>query len=1219
MRNPCHVFLAVVLSLSSYATAYGEEIRDYYAEPGLNPFKEAINQDLNEHIDPFAGTLQHKYVDVYVPGNGGLDLKVSRVYTSPQGALGVRTVTGAGWTVHFGRVVIPTDYKDTLCLQDRYAVSTKDNPSIEFPDGGRELLVFDAVHGTYLLTKSGWRAMCNGSGEGLIVTSPTGTVYTMDALNTLNNHWSWYTTNIRDRHGNAIDVSYKTNSSNFIYIDTVTASDGRQVKFEYLDEESATIRLDKITANEQTWTYRYESIEAIGPGYGDNYHNLTEVIRPDSLRWRYSYYPYTSLDAAGNYALKTVTYPYGANITYTYQHIDFTPADLSLDRTTAIGTKEVSGNPPGISVGPGSSLSSGLWRFEFTPHSPDLFLTDKGTWSSGLDKTTVRMPGGRQVYYHYGYSYTGGLSSGILWATGLLYKHETWDGCSADSCVGVSSTLLDVIYNDWEPRLISHENFWHGREGLDEDTYVPQLARKVHSRDDSGNEIRYEHYDAFGNAGRIIESSNLVGDPDKVTELSYYIDREKWILHQVEDETLLGANGEVVSHTDRSFNEDGDPIATDQNGVLTSYTYTAEGDLASATDARGSTTRFASYQRGIAQIEEHPESVTLTRVVNDTGTVASQTNGRGFSRHFTYDAMNRLTGITYPLNAPVSVAWDARGKTLTRGSYEERITLDGFGRVVSTTRADTALGISITQTIKYDVHGNKLFESYPNSEAGVSYAYDILKRPTTLQHPDGALRSYVYGGGEVTETDERGNTTAYLYRSFGDPDKDKILVQITAPNDLYTILDHNLLDLPIEVFQGQLNPADGSLSGYSRELSYDSRYFLTSVSDPETGVTAYGRDEVGNMISRQVGSSGVTAYTYDGLNRQVYADYPGTTPDVSTRYDADGHVTQIANGGSVIDYLYDENDNLKSQNLSIGAVLYPLAFTYDQHDFLSAMTYPSGRSIEYRPDALGRSTQVAPYVDAITYHPGGQLAQIHHANGELTDLTLDERQRIANLTHAGLADLGYTYDAIGNVTAITDGINPAEDRSFGYDGLNRLTSAEGRWGAGSFSYDTFGNLTSMALGADSHQFTYSGLKLQSVTHNNATRSWYGHDAYGNLRYDTEILGIGTSGSLLQDRQYVYDDSGRLRSVPVSQYLGSILSFSTHRFDYDAAGNRMRRTDPGGKVTRFLYGRTGQLLGEYTGAATYGKEYIYLGSQQVASARTNQAPEAQAGADRSVNG
>ena len=416
MRNTYHVFLAVILSFSSYAAAYGEEIRDYYAEPGLNPFKETLNQDLNEHVDPFSGTLQHKYVDMYIPGNGGLDLKVSRVYTSPQEALGVRTATGAGWTMHFGRVVVPTDYTDTLCLQDLYAVSTRDNPSIEFPDGGRELRVLDAVHGTYLLTKGGWRAMCNGSGQGLIVTSPTGTVYTMDALNTLNNHWSWYTTNIRDRHGNTIDVTYKTNSSNFIYIDTVTASDGRQVKFEYLDEESATIRLDKITANEQTWIYRYERIEAIGPGYGDNYHNLTEVIRPDGLRWRYSYYPYTSLETAGNYALKTVTYPYGANITYTYQHIDFTPTDLSIDRTTAIATKDVSGNPPGSSVGPGSSLPSGTWRFEFEPHSPEFFFTENGTWTFGLDKTTVRMPGGKQVFYHYGYSYTGGLSSGILWA-----------------------------------------------------------------------------------------------------------------------------------------------------------------------------------------------------------------------------------------------------------------------------------------------------------------------------------------------------------------------------------------------------------------------------------------------------------------------------------------------------------------------------------------------------------------------------------------------------------------------------------------------------------------------------------------------------------------------------------------------------------------------------------------------------------------------------------
>ena len=1218
MRKSYYVFLAFVLSFGSYAAAYGEEIRDYYAEPGLNPFKEALNQDLNEHIDPFSGTLQHKYVDMYIPGNGGLDLKVSRVYTSPQEALGVRTVTGAGWTMHFGRVVIPTDYTDTLCLQDLYAVSTRDNPSIEFPDGGRELLVLDAVHGTYLITKSGWRAMCNGSGQGLILTSPTGTVYTMDALNTLNNHWSWYTTNIRDRHGNTIDVTYKTNPSNFIYIDTVTASDGRQVKFEYLDEESATIRLDKITANEQTWTYRYEPIEAIGPGYGDNYHNLTEVIRPDGLRWRYSYYPYTSLETAGNYALETVTYPYGANITYTYQHIDFTPTDLSIDRTTAIATKEVSGNPPGISVGPGSSLPGGVWRFEFEPHSPELFFTDKGTWTSGLDKTTVRMPGGKQVFYHYGYSYTGGLSSGLLWLTGMLYKQETRDGCSADSCVGVGSTLVDEVTNGWEPRLISHENFWHGREGLEEDTYVPQLARKVHSRDDSGNEIRYERYDAFGNAGRIIESSNLAGDPDKVTELSYYIDREKWILHQVEDETILGVNGEVVSHTDRSFNEDGDLIAADQNGVLRSYTYTAEGDLATATDARGSTTRFSSYHRGSAQIEEHPESVTLARVVNDTGTVASQTNGRGFTRNFTYDGTNRLTGITYPTHAPVSIVWDASGKTLSRGSYEERVTLDGFGRVISTTRADTALGISITQMVKHDVHSNKIFESYPNSEAGVSYAYDILKRLTTLQHPDGALRSYVYGGGEVTETDERGNTTNYLYRSFGDPDKSKVLVQIIARNSLYTILDYNLLNLPTSIFQGELTTT-GSLSGFTRRLSYDSRYFLASVSDPETGVTRYGRDEVGNMISRQVGSSGVTAYTYDTLNRQVFIDYPGATPDVSKSYDADGHLTKLTNSQAVIDHRYDENDNLIEKVLTVGGVAYPLSFMYDEHDALANLVYPSGRTVDYLPDAFGRPTRAAPYVDAVRYHPGGQLAQIVHANGALSDITLNDRQWVAELLHHGIAEPRYQYDTLGNVLELTDPLRPGEDRSFGYDALNRLTSAQGRWGQGTLSYDAWGNLRSLNLGANTERYEYNGLRLRTRIHNETTSSWYTHDVFGNVRLDVDVLGLSSNAPQDRGQQYTYDDAGNLRNVLRTENIASNPTSSQYYFDYDAQGQQIRRTAPNGEIIHFVHGRAGQLLGEYGGSRRYGKEYIYLGSQLLASAQTNQSPAAEAGADETVLG
>lgn len=59
-------FVSASLAVSAHAN-----IRDYYEEPGLNPFKETINQNFGEHIDPFSGQLQLSYTDLVVPGNGG--------------------------------------------------------------------------------------------------------------------------------------------------------------------------------------------------------------------------------------------------------------------------------------------------------------------------------------------------------------------------------------------------------------------------------------------------------------------------------------------------------------------------------------------------------------------------------------------------------------------------------------------------------------------------------------------------------------------------------------------------------------------------------------------------------------------------------------------------------------------------------------------------------------------------------------------------------------------------------------------------------------------------------------------------------------------------------------------------------------------------------------------------------------------------------------------
>jgi RHS repeat-associated protein len=66
-----------------------------------------------------------------------------------------------------------------------------------------------------------------------------------------------------------------------------------------------------------------------------------------------------------------------------------------------------------------------------------------------------------------------------------------------------------------------------------------------------------------------------------------------------------------------------------------------------------------------------------------------------------------------------------------------------------------------------------------------------------------------------------------------------------------------------------------------------------------------------------------------------------------------------------------------------------------------------------------------------------------------------------------IARYSYSYDPAGNVTAIQDAMDSTYSRTFGYDDLNRLVTANtgtSLWGSGNYAYDAMGNLTSRSLG-----------------------------------------------------------------------------------------------------------------------------------------------------------
>lgn len=1212
------LFFSFVINIS-----VAEEIRDYYAEPGLNPFKQTM-QDLNESIDPFSGTMQQKYTDIVIPGNGGLDIRINRTYTSPQDYTGAAaSAYGVGWTIHFGRIVSSQTTRDKICAQGLFSVSTKDNPSLELPDGGRELLVlrdstiFPELGANDLITRSNWKAKC-GVGTGAVITSPTGISYTMNEYAGVTNGTSiepsWFTSRIEDVNGNWIAISYidRAATSGYKMIDEITTSDGRTVKFNYVYPDNDLAYLDKIVANEQTpneqtWTYNYLSVNGWGA------YQLIEVVRPDGNKWQYDYYPSTEQNG-GRYAMKQVTYPQGGIVNYTYDKVVFNPG-IDQIITTVVSSKTTSG----------TSITPGTWTYNYAPAS--YLLTDPiSDIERDLDVTTVTTPTAVHKYHH-----LGAKAKSAVFAIGLLVFKDTYDV--------TGTSLKERISHLWGGRKISDENYWHGRTKLDIGTQTPILLSKTHWRDGVDYITDYKNHDRFGNVGQVVEIGNI---ESRTTNYTYYTDPVNWIItDKVKSETIPEI-GTIL----REFNVDGTLKSESKYGVLTEYTYHPTGDLATVTNAKSIersvndvtlrySTKFNDYYRGIAREEIHPvtdtKNITLNKIVNLTGTVKSTTNGRGFTTSFTYDDLNRLTSITYPKagSSPVSIVYTASSKTLTRGNLEQTSTVNGFGQTINTTVKDTLKNTVISTTQYYDAIGQLIFKSNPNGTndlqsilnilnimvtidissirdiigaIGTSFQYDALGRQIRIDHPDSSFRVLEYLPNNKTKvTNERNQQTTYSHRSFGEPSIQS-LIRIDSPESILTIIDRNKLDQQTRVWQGTENSVNGVI-GYERIYEYAPNYFLKSINNPETGITLYGRDEIGNMTSKQVGASLVTLYSYDFQNRNTFIDYPNTTADVTYGYDDNGNSVQVDNQNSTRTYLYDQNDNLQTETINIGQTSSLLEYTYTNLDYVDTLTYPSGKTVNYSPDALGRPSQMAPYLTNVSYYPSGQTKQLTYANGKITDYTLNNRLWIENISVNNTVGLTYSYDGLGNINDITDSINPLNDRTFGYDGADRLTLADGQWGAGSYTYDQVGNLKTKSIGNNNLTYNYFFNKLTSVS--GSSNQIFNYDLYGNK-----------TNSITSN--LVYNDASQLISSTNNNTLPvGVNALTTYLYD----GNGMRVNSVNGTInTNYVFASNGNLMRVYGDFSSQEKEYFYLGSQQIAMVSMVLVPtKAVAGTDKTVVG
>jgi YD repeat-containing protein len=234
--------------------------------------------------------------------------------------------------------------------------------------------------------------------------------------------------------------------------------------------------------------------------------------------------------------------------------------------------------------------------------------------------------------------------------------------------------------------------------------------------------------------------------------------------------------------------------------------------------------------------------------------------------------------------------------------------------------------------------------------------------------------------------------------------------------------------------------------------------------------------------------------------------------------------------------------------------------------------------VRYAYDSAGGVTVTdnSDRVTRLAFGLGGQLAQVRDGEGNIVNLGYDRSFQLTGLTGPSGERYSYTYDTNGNLTNINDPLR--QTTSFSYETtFNQLAGFQDVRGNGiQYHYDTKGNLERITYEDNTSEvFTYYA--------NGTVKTW------SNRRGQTV-----TSKDFLDtpgiDHQYQYDSHGNLTLAqdpsgtthltpdPATGLLKRIeyLGGRFFAFEYNAAGQRTKRTDQDGHIENYNYDSAGRL-------------------------------------------
>ncbi len=523
-----------------------------------------------------------------------------------------------------------------------------------------------------------------------------------------------------------------------------------------------------------------------------------------------------------------------------------------------------------------------------------------------------------------------------------------------------------------------------------------------------------------------------------------------------------------------------------------------------------------------------------------------------------YDAVGQLTAVMLPDGSSLAYTYDgAHLLTQIQDGLGNKIvyTLDAMGNRTHEDVYDAGGALARTRARTSDAL-NRLYTELGAVNQTTTYGYDNNGNLTSVTDPLTHQTTNVYDALNrlVRVTDPAAGATVYSYDAAG------TLLQVNDPRDLATRY---------------------GVDGLGNQVK------LTS---PDTGVTAQTFDAAGNVLTR-IDARGVTAtYTYDSLNRAtqiVYSKSGSPSETHAFEYDggaaavpnAKGHLTKVTDPPATTSWTYTPQGRVATKVQQVGARSFTTTYGYNAAGQLAAITTPSGQSVSFsyvnnRPSVI--NVNGASLLTGAVTEPFSGIAAWHWANGLYSFRDYDQDGRIQSWEFRNGASVlrrNLTWDNANRITAIADPANSANNGSYGYDNLDRVTNSTVGSATRAYTYDSLGN------------------RLTADTSGAAVTLGYSFAANQLLQLSGSVDPNLLNGDTI--RSFTYNLANRLVAV------GNGVTSTAYAVT--ALGQRVKKT-VGGIDTYFVYDEQGRLLGEYDGTGALVQETVWLEDLRVATLR-----------------